>query len=48
MLSSILHTEIAEEVSIRIMRSFVKMRKCFAINEFDVEGYLNGLLNILD
>ncbi len=30
MLSSILHTEIAEEVSIKIMRSFVKMRKYFA------------------
>ena len=30
MLSSVLHTEIAEEVSIRIMRSFVKMRRYFA------------------
>ena len=29
MLASVLHTEIAEEVSIRIMRSFVKMRKYF-------------------
>ena len=30
MLASVLHTEIAEEVSIRIMRSFVKMRRYFA------------------
>ncbi len=30
MLSSVLHTEIAVEVSTRIMRSFVKMRKYFA------------------
>ena len=29
MLASILHTEVAEEASIRIMRSFVKMRKYF-------------------
>ena len=30
MLASVLHTSVAEEVSIRIMRSFVKMRKYFA------------------
>ena len=30
MLSSVLHTDVAEEISIRIMRSFVKMRKYFA------------------
>ena len=40
MLASVLHTEIAEEVSIRIMRSFVKMRhyinynKSFLLNRF--------------
>ena len=29
MLASVLHNEIAEEISVRIMRSFVKMRKYF-------------------
>ena len=32
MLASVLHTSVAEEVSIRIMRSFVKMWKYFANN----------------
>ena len=30
MLASVLHTKVAEEVSIKIMRSFVKMRKYFS------------------
>ena len=41
MLSSVLHTDIAEEVSIRIMRSFVKMRKYFANNITDNEILIN-------
>ncbi len=41
MLSSVLHTEIAAEVSIRIMRSFVKMRKYFANNVSSKEILLN-------
>lgn len=41
MLSLVLHIEIAEEVSIRIMRSFVKMRKYFAKNELSNEIILN-------
>ena len=49
MLSSVLHTEIAEDVSIRIMRSFVKMRKYFAKNVSNNEILLNHenrLLNL--
>lgn len=34
MLASVLHTNLAEEVSIRIMRSFVKMRRYIGNNEF--------------
>jgi len=41
MLSSVLHTEIAEEVSIRIMRSFVKMRKYFSNNVSNNEILIN-------
>ena len=36
MLASVLHTAVAEEVSIRIMRSFVKMRKYFANNTSNI------------
>jgi len=35
MLASILHTDVAEEVSIAIMRSFVKMRKYFVSTAFN-------------
>ena len=41
MLASVLHTEIAEEVSIRIMRSFVKMRRYFANTTSNNEMLIN-------
>ena len=41
MLASVLHTQIAEEVSIKIMRSFVKMRKYFANNRLNNEILIN-------
>ena len=41
MLSSVLHTKIAEEMSIRIMRSFVKMRKHFSNTISNTEMLLN-------
>ena len=44
MLASVLHTEVAEEVSIRIMRSFVKMRKYFASNNKVLLNHENRLL----
>ena len=47
MLSSILHTEVAEEVSIRIMRSFVKMRRYFANNIPNNEMLINHENRIL-
>ena len=49
MLSSVLHTEIAEEISIRIMRSFVKMRKYFtgtAISKEILINHENRLLKL--
>ena len=47
MLSSVLHTEVAEEVSIRIMRSFVKMRRYFANNVLNNEMLINHENRIL-
>ncbi len=47
MLSSVLHTEIAVEVSTRIMRSFVKMRKYFANDASNKEILLNHENRIL-
>lgn len=47
MLSSVLHTETAEEVSIRIMRSFVKMRKYFATSTSSEKILLNHETRIL-
>lgn len=47
MLSSVLHTEIAEEVSIRIMRSFVKMRKYFVTTTAPNEILINHENRIL-
>ena len=41
MLASVLHTQIDEEVSIKIMRSFVKMRKYFANNRLNNEILIN-------
>lgn len=41
MLSSVLHTDIAEKVSIDIMRSFVKMRKYFAQHTKNNEILIN-------
>ena len=46
MLSSVLHTEIAVETSIKIMRSFVKMRKYFANNNDILINHENRLLNL--
>lgn len=51
MLSSVLHTKIAVETSIRIMRSFIKMRKYFANNNEILINHENRLLvleNTLD
>ena len=47
MLASVLHTEIAEEVSIRIMRSFVKMRKYFVTTTVPNEIIINHENRIL-
>ena len=44
MLASVLHTEIAAETSIKIMRSFVKMRKYFASNTNILVNHENRLL----
>ena len=51
MLASVLHTKVAEEVSIKIMRSFVKMRRYFAnsISQNDMlVNHQNRLLIIED
>ena len=44
MLSSVLHTKVANEVSIRIMRSFVKMRKYFKDNSEILINHENRIL----
>ena len=43
MLSSVLHTKIAEEVSVRIIRTFVKMRKLISINLIE-QKYINDIV----
>ena len=43
MLSSVLHTEVAEEVSVKIIRTFVKLRKMVS-NNFIEQKYINGLV----
>lgn len=52
MLASVLHTKIAEEVSIKIMRSFVMMRKYFSNNNSEIlvnhENRILKLENIFD
>ena len=45
MLASVLHTNIAEEVSIKIMRSFVKMRRYIGNNEFRLSNVEAKLLD---
>jgi hypothetical protein len=45
MLASVLHTEIANEISIKIMRSFVKMRRYFANNNILI-NHETRLLNL--
>jgi len=47
MLASVLHTEVAEEVSVKIMRSFVKMRRYFASNKNNNEILMNHENRIL-
>lgn len=47
MLASVLHTNIAEEVSVRIMRSFVKMKRYFANNIENNEILINHENRIL-
>lgn len=47
MLASVLHTHIAEEVSVRIMRSFVKMKRYFANNIENNEILINHENRIL-
>ena len=44
MLASVLHTEIAVETSVKIMRGFVKMRKYFASNSNILLNHENRLL----
>ena len=46
MLSSVLHTKVANEVSIRIMRSFVKMRKYFKDNSEILINHENRILSL--
>ena len=46
MLASVLHTKVAEETSIKIMRSFVKMRRYFASNNNILINHENRLINI--
>ena len=48
MLASVLHTEIAEEISIKIMRSFVKMRRYFANTISNNEMLINHENRILE
>ena len=44
MLASVLHTEIAIETSVKIMRSFVKMRRYFANSNEMLLNHENRLL----
>lgn len=48
MLASVLHTDIAEEISIKIMRSFVKMRRYFANTISNNEMLINHENRILE
>ena len=48
MLASVLHNEIAEEISIKIMRSFVKMRRYFANTISNNEMLINHENRILE
>ena len=43
MLSSVIHTEIAESISVKIIRTFVKMRKLISINSIE-QKYINNLV----
>jgi len=43
MLASVLHTEVAEQMSVRIMRTFVKMRKYISNNLIE-QRYINDLV----
>lgn len=41
MLATVIHTQVASEVSIKIMRSFVKMRRCFSNNITNSDVLIN-------
>ena len=46
MLASVLHTKVANEVSIKIMRSFIKMRKYFKDNSEILINHENRILSL--